>query len=422
MELFRNTDYDFLGKKWPFIILSLILTVAGLVSLAVKGGPRYGIDFRGGALITVSFAHRPPVEKVRAALSGKIPVEVQEVSGQPEDIIGIDIREDNALQTARQTIVNSLTASFGQPANGKYNINAGGAAALADRLRDPLQAASVGLADQQLNNLVANIMEYRKQHSGLILNLDDLRSVQGVTPQILNVIKQQCYADTVAIVGTEQVGPKIGAELQRKAILAVLYALGGMLVYIAFRFEWIYGAAAVIAVFHDTIITIGFFSLFNKEISLTVVAALLTLVGYSMNDTIVTFDRVRENLKIMRREPLETIINKSVNQTLSRTVLTSGLTLLTALALLFFGGQVLNGFSFALVWGIIFGTYSSVFIASPIVIFGQKMLENRKRGGPVSAAARKEAAAPPPSAPKSGPAPKPGASKQGARPGAAKVK
>lgn len=428
MELFKNTDYDFLGKKWPFIILSLILTVAGLVSLALKGGPRYGIDFRGGALITVSFAQRPPVDKVRAALSGKIPVDVQEVSGQPEDIIGIDVREDNALQAARQTIVNALTANFGQPANGKYNINAGGAQGLADRLRDPLQAASVPLADAQLNNVVANIMDYRKQHSGLILNLDDLRSLQGVTPQVLNVIKQQCYSDTVAIVGTEQVGPKIGTELQRKAIQAVLYALGGMLVYIWFRFEWIYGAAAVIAVFHDTIITIGFFSLFNKEISLTVVAALLTLVGYSMNDTIVTFDRVRENLKIMRREPLEVIINKSVNQTLSRTVLTSGLTLLTALALLFFGGQVLNGFSFALVWGIIFGTYSSVFIASPIVIYGQKLLDSRKRGGAVPAAARKEAVTPPPAAaPKSGPAAKSNAgakpaSKQGPRQGAAKVK
>jgi preprotein translocase subunit SecF len=416
MELFKNTDFDFLGKKWPFIILSFILTAAGLVSLAVKGGPRYGIDFRGGALITVSFAQRPPVDKVRAVLSAKLPVEVQEVSGKLEDIIGIDARDNEALQGAGQTIVSALTAAFGQPSNGKYNINAGGAAALADRLRDALQTASVPMADQQLNNLTANIMDYRKQHSGLIQNLDELASVPGVTPQVLNVIKQQTYADSVAVVGTESVGPKIGAELQRKAILAVLYALGGMLVYIAFRFEWIYGAAAVIAVFHDTIITIGLFSLFNKEISLTVVAALLTLVGYSMNDTIVTFDRIRENLKIMRREALEPLINKSVNQTLSRTVLTSGLTLLTALALLLFGGQVLNGFAFALVWGIVFGTYSSVFIASPIVIFGQRLLESRKRrGAPAPSSVRKEAAAPPS-------APKPGASKETARRGTAKVK
>jgi preprotein translocase subunit SecF len=227
-------------------------------------------------------------------------------------------------------------------------------------------------------------------------------------------------------VGTEVVGPKIGAELQRKAILAVLYALGGMLVYIAFRFEWIYGAAAVIAVFHDTIITIGLFSLFNKEITLTVVAALLTLVGYSMNDTIVTFDRVRENLKLMRREELEPLINKSVNQTLSRTVLTSGLTLLTALALLFFGGQVLNGFAFALTCGIIVGTYSSVFVASPILIFWHNFLEGRKRRTRGAAPIRKEPVAPAPIAAVKTPAtavksPAPGPSTKGrSRRGAAR--
>jgi preprotein translocase subunit SecF len=399
MEFFKNSDFDFLGKKWPFIGLSLALTVAGLISLAVKGGPRYGIDFRGGALITVSFANRPPVDKVRAALSGKLPVEVQEVSGYPRDIIGIDASEDATLQSARQTVISSLDAAFGVPANGKYNINAGGEAALADHLRDPLAAASVSLSDQQLHSLTSAILDYRKQHNGLIPNLDDLRSVPGVTPQVLTVLKAQTYADSVAIVGTETVGPKIGAELQRKAILAVLYALGGMLVYIAFRFEWIYGAAAVIAVFHDTIITIGLFSLFNKEITLTVVAALLTLVGYSMNDTIVTFDRIRENLKILRREELEPLINKSVNQTLSRTVLTSGLTLLTALALLVFGGQVLSGFAFALTCGIIVGTYSSVFVASPILIFWHNFLEGRKRSARAVVTPRKESVAPPPAAP-----------------------
>jgi preprotein translocase subunit SecF len=332
-----------------------------------------------------------------------------------------------STQAARQRIVERLTAAFGQPGNGKYNINAGGAQGLADRLRDALATASVPTSEQQLNTLAANILDYRKQHSGLIHNLDDLRSVPGVTPQVLNVLKQQTYPDTVAVVGTEVVGPKIGAELQRKAVLAVLYALGGMLVYIAFRFEWIYGAAAVIAVFHDTLITIGLFSLFNKEITLTVVAALLTLVGYSMNDTIVTFDRIRENLKLLRREELEPLINKSVNQTLSRTVLTSGLTLLTALALFLFGGQVLNGFAFALVCGIIAGTYSSVFIASPILIVWHNFLEGRKRssrgGGPV-AAPRKGPDAPVPAAKLStAPAPTSGArSSKGALPGRGRAK
>jgi preprotein translocase subunit SecF len=417
MELFKHSDFDFLGKKWPFIILSLILTVAGLISLAVKGGPRYGIDFRGGALITVSFANRPPVDKVRAALSGKLPVEVQEVSGKSEDIIGIDALQDAALQASRQQVIDSLDAAFGQPANGKYNINSSGAAALADHLRDPLAAASIPMTDPQLQTLASNILDYRKQHSGLIKSLDELSSVPGVTPPVLNVLKQQTYPDSVAIVGTDVVGPKIGGELQRKAILAVLYALGGMLVYIWFRFEWIYGLAAVIAVFHDTIITIGLFSLFNKEITLTVVAALLTLVGYSMNDTIVTFDRIRENLKILRREELEPLINKSINQTLSRTVLTSGLTLLTALALFIFGGQVLNGFAFALVCGIIVGTYSSVFVASPILIFWHNFMEGRKRSSKGAIVPPRK----PPNATVAAGAKVSGAPKS-ARPGTAKVK
>ena len=383
MELFKNTNFDFLGKKWPFIIMSLILTAAGVVSLIAKGGPRYGIDFRGGALVTVRFAQRPPVDKVRSALSGKLPVEVQEVTeNNQDDLIGTDVSSDQALEQARGTMINSLNAAFGQPQSGKLDINNTGKDALADRLRDPLQRAGAGLNDQQLASLTSAIADYRTHNGGLIRNLDDLAHVPGMTPAALNVIKQECYASPFTILSVEIVGPRVGAELQRKALLAVMYALGGMLVYIAFRFEWIYGVAAVIAVFHDTIITIGLFSLFNKEITLTVVAALLTLVGYSMNDTIVVFDRIRENLKLLRREPLESVINKSVNQTLSRTVLTSGLTLLTALSLLLFGGQVLNGFSFALVVGIIVGTYSSIFIASPILIFWQEFMESRKKRKP----------------------------------------
>ena len=166
----------------------------------------------------------------------------------------------------------------------------------------------------------------------------------------------------------ESVSAKVGGDLRRQAVLATLYALGGILVYIAFRFEWIYGAAAVFAVFHDTLVTLGFFSLFNREINLTVIAALLTLVGYSVNDTIVVFDRVRENLKTRRRDDLETVLNDSINQTLSRTILTSGLTFLTVLALFLFGGEIINHFAFAMVIGIIVGTYSSIAVAAPLVL------------------------------------------------------
>jgi preprotein translocase subunit SecF len=227
----------------------------------------------------------------------------------------------------------------------------------------------------------------------LIGSLSELRNVPGVTPQVLNVIQQQCYLAPYHVEEVQMVGPKVGAELREKAVLATLYALAGMLAYIAFRFEWIYGVGAVIAVFHDTIITIGLFSIFNQQIDMTVVAALLTLVGYSMNDTIVVFDRIRENLRMSRREPLERVMNTAVNQTLSRTVMSSGLTFLTALALFIFGGPVLHGFSFALVCGITVGTYSSVFVASPIVLFWHNYSDKHRKTAPVSsAAARTESA------------------------------
>src|SRR5689334_7295374 len=386
MELFKNTNFDFLGKKWPFIIGSLVLTAAGLISLAVHGGPNYGIDFKGGALIYLRFNQEPPVQKIRSALESKVAgeVSVQQITGQPEVLVGTEIHDEKELNADRQIIEDTLRATFGA-ADGKLDLNNSAADQLAEKLREPLLQAGVALSEQELQDVVKNIETFRASKGGILSSLDQLAGVPGVTPQVLAAVKQQCALGPFTILSAEVVGPKIGKDLQRQAILATLYALGGMLVYIAFRFEWIYGVAAVVAVFHDTIITIGLFSLFNKQISLTVVAALLTLVGYSMNDTIVVFDRIRENLRLTRREPLESLINKSVNQTLSRTVLTSGLTFMTVMALFLFGGPVLNGFSFALVIGIIIGTYSSVFIASPILIFWQDFLESRKGRTPAAA-------------------------------------
>ncbi len=184
------------------------------------------------------------------------------------------------------------------------------------------------------------------------------------------------------------VGPTVGHQLERQALLATLYSLLGMLVYLWFRFQLIYGVAAVVAVFHDTLITVGAFALLNKEISLTVIAAILTLVGYSMNDTIVVFDRIRENLRLSRRESLPDVVNRSINQTLSRTVLTSGLTFLTVLSLYIFGGQVLNGFSFALVIGILIGTYSSIAVAAPMLVAWQQWRASKGQAVVLPAAQR----------------------------------
>ena len=182
--------------------------------------------------------------------------------------------------------------------------------------------------------------------------------------------------------------PRSALQLEKKALQATLFSMAGMLVYLWFRFQLIYGVAAVVACFHDTLITIGAFALTNQEISLTVIAAILTLVGYSMNDTIVVFDRIRENLRLSRREPLPDLVNRSINQTLSRTVLTSGLTFLTVLSLYIFGGQVLKGFSFALVVGILIGTYSSIAVAAPMLVAWQEWRAKKGRATVLPAARR----------------------------------
>ena len=328
------------------------------------------------------FSEEPPVQQIRAALESKLPgeISVQQVTGKPEVLIDTEIKDEKELNANRLLIEATLRGMFGD-SSGKVDLNNASGTELADRLRGPLQQAGVPLSEQELQDLCGAISAYRASHGGILRSVDELSGVNGVTPKVMEVLKAGVYLGPFTILQTEVVGPKIGSELKRQAVLATLYALGGMLVYIAFRFEWIYGVAAVVAVFHDTLITLGLFSLFDKPISLTVVAALLTLVGYSMNDTIVVFDRIRENLKMARRDSLENIINLSINQTLSRTVLTSGLTLLTAVALWLFGGDVLNGFSFALVMGIIVGTFSSIFIASPILVFWQNF---RGKGKPAA--------------------------------------
>ena len=390
MELFKNTNFDFLGKKWPFIIASLVLTVAGFASIAMKGGLQYGIDFKGGALMSVRFAQTPDLDKIRNAMTHtpqiKGEVSVQNYTGREShnDVeIGTELQSEQQLTVNRQAMQDVLYATFGQPNSGKLDFNNASSGQIEDRLRDPLARAGIPMSDDQLKTLSANLASYRdKDRGGLITDFTQLSSVPGVNAGIINTLQQECYLAPFHIGGVDMVGPKVGAELRNKAIYATLYALAGMLVYIAFRFEWIYGLGAVIACFHDTLITLGLFSIFKEDITMTVVAALLTLVGYSMNDTIVIFDRIRENLKISRREPLEQVMNRAVNQTLSRTIMTSGLTFLTVIALFIWGGPVLHGFSFALLCGIIVGTYSSVFIASPIVLFWHNWADKRKSAGP----------------------------------------
>jgi preprotein translocase subunit SecF len=290
MELFTNTRFDFLGRKWWFILPSLVLTLAGFVSLLVNRGPRYGIEFLGGVVMDVRWEGTPPIERIRAAVSARLSgvsvVAAHDLRGSNEVLVSVEAASQENPSALRQAIIEALSTI-----DTRYSV----------------------------------------------------RSFEAIRPQV-------------------------GADLRRQALLATGGASGGMLLYLAWRFRLAYGVAAVIAMAHDAFITVGLLSLLHQEVSLTVVAALLTLIGYSINDTIVVFDRIRENRRTARRQPIAETINRSINQTLGRTVLTSGLALLTALSLLLFGGPVLHGFSLVLVIGIVVGTFSSIFIASPILL------------------------------------------------------
>jgi preprotein translocase subunit SecF len=388
VEFFRNTNIDFLGKKWYFLAFSMIFSVAGILSMFFWHGIPLGIDFRGGTLVYVKFAQQPNADDIRKAMdrAGIHNARIQRygVPGNNEVLIALDIQEttEQALDRGKNQIIQALETNVPQ---GKQDLNNSGLQSLKSYLlsKDPLHLGTD--ADVRYGQLAQQIVNYRdRTRGGVLSSMDDLKST--VPAPVAAALDQDYFVSNFGVRNVEIVGPQVGAQLRKQALLATLYSLGGMLVYLWFRFELIYGVAAVVACFHDTLITVGAFSLTNKEITLTVIAAILTLVGYSMNDTIVVFDRIRENVKLLRRDKLADIVNRSINQTLSRTILTSGLTFLTVLSLYVFGGEVLHGFSFALVVGILIGTYSSIAVASPMLVAYQDW-RGGQRGRPVPVAA-----------------------------------
>lgn len=406
-ELIKTPNIDWIRLKRRFILVSLALLILGGISAFTRGF-NLGIDFAGGTLVNVKFKDVPPPEnRLREAL-GKQGIDPSKVIIEPisdpisgvknEVLIRRPQREagqragspaESELDVEKRAILAALS-TFNPPSEvaTKVDLNT----ISRDRLRellveeDPLRLVSASgraAAELEYGRYADAIIQYRdRDQRGLLRDLADVRAVSGLPTALIEWLPKRFFAGNAAMISAEIVGPQIGQELRQRAISVTLASLAGMLIYIAFRFEWIYGVAAVIAVFHDVLVTLGVFSLVQKEISLNVVAALLTLVGYSVNDTIVIFDRVRENLRLRRREGLTKIVNDSINQTLSRTILTSGLTLLAVLSLYLFGGEVLSGFSLALLVGIIVGTYSTIAIASPIMLWWQTWQSQRQARRP----------------------------------------
>jgi preprotein translocase subunit SecF len=300
MQIFRNTNFDFLRWRWHAIALSTVVILAGVAVIATKGMP-LGIEFQGGTAVIAEFDTAPSVEAVRNALSANYPS-----GGQDAIVQQYGAAEDRRILIRVQ------------------EVGAGGGDALS-RTRSAVETAL---------------------QSG---NVSDFR-----------------------IVGTEIVSPSVGEELTRKGVWAFVLSLLGILAYIAFRFQFSFALGAVVATLHDVLVALAFLAFFQYDFTLNVIAALLTVTGYSTNDTIVIFDRVRENQRSHRREPMYNIINIALNQTLARTVITAGTALLSSIALFLFGGEVLKGFAFTMIVGIITGTYSSVFVAAAIAMFWQR--------------------------------------------------
>ena len=380
MEFFRDTNIDFLGKKWYFLAFSLVFSVAGVLSMVFWHGIPLGVDFRGGTLVYVKFAGSPNEDHLRATLqaAGLHNFRIQQYgpAANNEELISLDQKE-TAEQSLDQGKLKIIAALAGNIPAGKPDLNNASRASIANYLleKDPLHLGTD--ANVRYAAETDAVLNYRNVTKGGVLSsLDELGS--ATKPEVVASLKDGFSLSNFGVRNVEIVGPQVGHQLQKQAAIAVGLSLAGMLIYLGFRFELIYGVAAVLTVFHDTLITVGAFSLTNKEISLTVIAAILTLIGYSNNDTIVVFDRIAENLKQLRREKLADVVNKSINQTLSRTILTAGLTFLTVVALYLFGGQVLHDFSFALVIGILIGTYSSIAVAAPILVAYQEWRAEKK--------------------------------------------
>jgi preprotein translocase subunit SecF len=387
MELFRQTNIDFLRYKWIAIGLSWLLIAIGVFAIFVQRGLKFGIDFAGGTQIAVQFAERPDLDRIRQVLQsanlGETGIQRYEEASKNRVLIKVQLQKGegrDVSQEVQNALRLGLQGAAADPARldlnreGRDNLRARLAVGDPDRVAGRPEVVAADYYGQIAERVVA-----RRSELGIFRSLADVDSVPGLTPAVRAWIKANCYAGPFVLLSAENVGPQVGADLRKKAILAVLWSIIGMLAYIAIRFRSLpFGVGAVVALIHDTLITIGILAVLGREFNLVVVAALLTLVGYSVNDTVVVYDRVRENQRTPKKESLESVINRSINQTLSRTVLTAGATLLVCVALFFLGGEVLNTFALTLIIGIFIGTYSSIYVASAIVVIWKNLRAGRK--------------------------------------------
>jgi len=384
MRIIKKTSIPFLSYRWIAIGISMALILAGLAAIAFGPGLNLGIDFVGGTQVTIKLKQAPNLKKLRKAISKLAVGEplIQRFDEPEKHEILIRVENPKGKEgDFTKPILELLNTTLNPDLGGAFDLNTQGAKELTELL---VQANPDGITgdpealDAHYAPMAEAVMAYRKDQ-GMFREVTELEKIKGLSEAARTFLKERCTAGEFALLGAESVGPAVGADLREKAQLAIVFSLLGMLVYIWIRFQLPYGIGAVGALFHDVLITLGALSLTQREINLPTIAALLTLVGYSVNDTVVVFDRVRENLRLDRTGDLQKIMDTSINQTLSRTLITSGTTLAVVISLYLFGGDVINTFAFVLLVGIIVGTYSSVFIASPIALGMTRLFDRFKK-------------------------------------------
>ncbi len=386
MQIFNQPNFRFMKYKIFAFIFSGIVITAGIINMTGGKGLTGGIDFTGGTLVQIRFKNSYPITELRDALknaglgSPKIQRIVEE--GEREYLIRVSSPEGETEQDLEaheimgKRIVEVLTAEEDRLAleSGLADLNS----IDTDELTSILQT-SFPENTQDVAKSIINLRE-SEELKGIIENYDQLPEA-GVDQEVVDYLKEKTFIGSLAVKRRESVGPQVGRELKRRATQATVWALIGMLFYIGVRFKFAYGVAAILTLAHDVLFTMSIFSFTNREINLPVVAAILTIVGYSLNDTIVIFDRVRDNIKGMRKHEFEDILDKSINQTLGRTAITSGTTFLVVFSLFLLGGEVINDFAFTMIIGVIIGTYSSIYQSCPLLFFWNKIFKPKKGMG-----------------------------------------
>lgn len=378
MDLFKDTKIDFLKYKVPAMLVSLLIIVAGL-ALIWKNGLRYGVDFSGGMAIHVKFRQAVPLDQIRDQLrrNGFPDSGVQGFKDPSQVLIrlpqAVSSEEETAQLTKRVAEILKVHVLKTTIPSGAKDLNSLTPSDLSGylQLKDPWRVSDPQKYQPQIDRL----RQLRDTNSGLFPQFDQLT---GIDPKVVSSLKESFYVSDLAVLSNEYVGPQVGAELREQAKLAVAWSLVGLLVYVWFRFEFLWGVSAIVCLAHDVLITLAAFAFTGREISLTVVAAFLTIVGFSLNDTIVIYDRVRDNLKSMRSMPLQDLINLTLNQMLSRTILTNGTVTIVTIVLFIFGGEVINDFAFAMLIGCFSGTYSTIYIASALIVFYQQKFGKKR--------------------------------------------